>query len=555
MDWIFREHLLSLILFTPTIGALVMVLVPRSAAQAHRLLGNFFGMLGFLVSLPLIGRFRSHPPDYKDFQLLERAEWIPAIGANYILGVDGISFLLILMTTALGAIAILCSWSAIQDRVKEYYILLLLLQSGMLGAFMALDFFLFYVFWEVMLVPMYFLIGVWGSDRRLYAAIKFFLYTLAGSVLMLLAILAIYFNHAWMYHAGAAACPVPEQHVAYTFDYRILAAVTPHFPADMQIWLFWGLFFAFAIKVPMFPFHTWLPDAHTEAPTAGSVILAGVLLKMGTYGFLRFSVPMLPDAVVDPTVVNWMITLSLIAIIYGALVCMMQKDMKKLIAYSSVSHLGFCTLGIFVLTPMGIAGSVLQQVNHGISTGALFLIVGVLYERRHTRMISDFGGLASPMPNFAAIYLIISLSSLGMPLLNGFIGEFAILRGVFEVEMMWAVWGVIGIVLGAAYLLWLYQRVMFGAVTNPHNEGLPDLNLREYACLIPLVVMAFWIGIYPAPFFRYLEKPVEALVRQVKPAYFPRERVAVPARPAAEARAVSPEVAGPSPGSPATEAK
>jgi NADH-quinone oxidoreductase subunit M len=265
---------------------------------------------------------------------------------------------------------------------------------------------------------------------------------------------------------------------------------------------------------------------------------------------------MLPDAVVDPTVVNWMITLSLIAIIYGALVCMMQKDMKKLIAYSSVSHLGYCTLGIFALTPMGIAGSVLQQVNHGISTGALFLIVGVLYERRHTRLISDFGGLATPMPNFAAIYLIISLSSLGMPLLNGFIGEFAILRGVFEVDKMWAVWGVIGIVLGAAYLLWLFQRVMFGAVTNPHNEKLPDLNLREYACLVPLVVMAFWIGIYPAPFFRYLEKPVEALVKQVNPAYFPRERVAAPKPASAVPNSAQPApTAAHAAGSPATEAK
>jgi NADH-quinone oxidoreductase subunit M len=345
---------------------------------------------------------------------------------------------------------------------------------------------------------------------------------------MLLSILAIYFQHANVFHAVNAVVPCPAEsafagHLAHTFDLEILLLVAPRFMLDLQQLLFWGLFFAFAIKVPMFPFHTWLPDAHTEAPTAGSVILAGVLLKMGTYGFVRFSIPMLPDASRE---FAWiMIVLSIVAIIYGALVCMMQKDMKKLIAYSSVSHLGFCTLGLFAFTPMAVAGSVLQQINHGISTGALFLIVGVLYERRHTRMISEFGGVATPMPNFAAIYLIISLSSLGMPLLNGFIGEFAILRGVFEVNKTWAAWGVFGIVLGAAYLLWLYQRVMFGPVTNPANSSLPDLNLREFACLVPLVLAAFWIGIYPKPFFDYLNPPSEKVVRIVNPSYFTLERV------------------------------
>jgi NADH-quinone oxidoreductase subunit M len=387
-----------------------------------------------------------------------------------------------------------------------------LLQTGMLGVFMALDFFLFYVFWEVMLVPMYFLIGVWGSDRRLYAAIKFFLYTLAGSVLMLLGILALYFK------AGAM-----------TFDVPTLLASASKFDTSTQVILFWLFFFAFAIKVPMFPFHTWLPDAHTEAPTAGSVILAGVLLKMGTYGFIRFSLPLLPpDPAARHKIVTIMMVVSIIAILYGALVCMMQKDMKKLIAYSSVSHLGFCTLGIFALTPHGLSGSVLQQINHGISTGALFLIVGVLYERRHTRLISEFGGLSTPMPNFAAIYMIISLSSLGLPLLNGFIGEFTILRGVYEISITYTAWAVIGIVLGAAYLLWLYQRVMFGPVTNPTNEHLPDLNAREYATLVPLVILAFWIGIYPKPFFRVLEQPVQLIVQQVNPGYFAAEHVAAP---------------------------
>ena len=510
---LFEHHLLSVILFTPVVGSILLLFVPREWDNAHRVIGNVFGMLGLAVSLPLIWRFDAHAPG---FQFQESYAWIPSLGARYHVGIDGISFLLVMLTTVLGAISILSSWAAIQDRKKEYYILFLLLQSGMLGVFMSLDFFLFYVFWEVMLVPMYFLIGVWGSQRRLYAAIKFFLYTLAGSVLMLLGILAIYFSAAKM---GAG----------YTFDIPTLLAAVQHFPDGLKVWLFWGFFFAFAIKVPMFPFHTWLPDAHTEAPTAGSVILAGVLLKMGTYGFIRFSLPLLPaDSVMRTKIIHILIWASIIGIVYGALVCMMQKDMKRLIAYSSVSHLGFCTLGIFALTPHGLSGSVLQQINHGISTGALFLIVGVLYERRHTRMISDFGGLATPMPNFAAIYLIISLSSLGMPLLNGFIGEFTILQGTFEVNKAWAAWGTLGVILGAAYLLWLYQRVMFGHVTHEVNKALPDLNWREYACLVPLVALAFWIGVYPKPFFSYINPPVERIVRQVNPGYYPAEQVKMP---------------------------
>src|SRR5215469_16454100 len=425
---LFSSHLLSVILFTPTIGAIVLLFVPRSSQTLHRVVGNAFGVLGFLVSLPLVFRF---PTGFETYTFVESADWIPSIGARYTLGLDGISFLLVMLTTFLGMIAIASSWAAIQNRTKEYYILLLLLQTGMLGVFMSLDFFLFYMFWEVMLVPMYFLIGVWGSDRRLYAAIKFFLYTLAGSVIMLLAILALYFNYT----------KTLAPHMPGTFDIPTLLATAQSFPDSLKVWLFWGFFFAFAIKVPMFPFHTWLPDAHTEAPTAGSVILAGVLLKMGTYGFLRFSLPLLPsEPALRWKIVHVLIFLSLVGIVYGAIVCLMQKDMKRLIAYSSVSHLGFCTLGIFALTPQGLSGSVLQQINHGISTGALFLIVGVLYERRHTRLISEFGGLATPMPSYAAIYLIISLSSLGMPLLNGFIGEFTILQGAFVVSKAWAAW-------------------------------------------------------------------------------------------------------------------
>ena len=503
-----ETHILSWILFTPLIGAIVLLFIPREKDNLHRAIGNVFGMLGLVVSLPLTWRFQIGTPGY---QFRETYDWIPSIGAHYSLGIDGISFLLVMLTTILGAISILSSWSAIQTRKKEYYILFLLLQTGMLGVFMALDFFLFYLFWEVMLVPMYFLIGVWGSDRRLYAAIKFFLYTLAGSVLMLLAILALYYRAHEVAGTGAP----------YTFDIPTLLGAVPQFSTTLQRILFWGFFFAFAIKVPMFPFHTWLPDAHTEAPTAGSVILAGVLLKMGTYGFIRFSLPLLPtDAAARQQIVNILMVVSIIGIIYGALVCMMQKDMKKLIAYSSVSHLGFCTLGIFALNPHGLSGSVIQQINHGISTGALFLIIGVLYERRHTRLISEFGGLSTPMPNFAAIYMIATLSSLGLPLLNGFIGEFTILSGVFQVNLAWTAWAVVGIVLGAAYLLWLYQRVMFGPVTNPVNEHLADLNMREYATLVPLVLLAFWIGIYPKPLFRVLDVPVRQIVEQVNPGYY-----------------------------------
>jgi len=507
----YDSHILSVILFTPLAGAILLLFVPRESENAHRVLGNLFALLGLLTSLPLLWRFDAGNGGY---QFRETLDWIPSIGAHYSLGIDGISFLLVVLTTLLGSISILSSWSAIKLRKKEYYILFLLLQVGMLGVFMTLDFFLFYLFWEVMLVPMYFLIGVWGSDRRLYAAIKFFLYTLAGSVLMLLGILALYYRA----HEVTGA--------PYTFDIPTLLAVVPQFSTQVQQYLFWGFFFAFAIKVPMFPFHTWLPDAHTEAPTAGSVILAGVLLKMGTYGFIRFSLPLLPaDAAARHTITNILIVLSLIGIIYGALVCMMQKDMKKLIAYSSVSHLGFCTLGIFVLTPHGIAGSLIQQINHGISTGALFLIVGVLYERRHTRLISEYGGLSTPMPSFAAIYMIATLSSLGLPLLNGFIGEFTILSGVYQVSLRYAAWAVLGIVLGAAYLLWLYQRVMFGPITNAANEHLPDLNAREYATLMPLVFLAFYIGIYPKPLFTVLDAPVRQIVEQVNPGYYSAERV------------------------------
>jgi NADH-quinone oxidoreductase subunit M len=508
-----QSHILSIILFTPLVGAIVLLFVPKENEDAVRWIANLFALAGLLVSLPLVPWFwekRFEP----GFKFIEGAanNWIPSIGSGYVLGIDGISFLLIMLTTLLGWISILSSWTAIENRVKEYYIWFLILQTGMLGVFMALDFFLFFVFWEAMLVPMYLLIGIWGGPRKLYAAIKFFLYTLAGSVLMLLGILFLYFHH----HG--------ETNV-YTFSIRELYKTAPHIYFDpnygpgIAILLFFAFFFAFAIKVPMFPFHTWLPDAHVEAPTAGSVILAGVLLKMGTYGFIRFSLPFFPDVLTHTKVRSWMIVLSIIAIIYGALVSLMQKDMKKLVAYSSVSHLGFCTLGIFALTPLGLSGSVLQQINHGISTGALFLIVGILYERRHTREIAEYGGISNVMPVYATITMIMFLSSMGLPLLNGFVGEFTILQGTFMENWKWGAWAVPGVVLAAAYLLWLYQRVFFGQVTNPKNEKLHDLTPREVLTFVPLIIMAFWIGLYPKPFFQILEQPVNRLVQTVRPDY------------------------------------
>src|ERR1700686_2537682 len=508
-----QSHILSLILFTPLVGAILLMFVPKENKDAIRWIANLFALGGFLVSLPLVPWFWAQSFE-AGFKFIEGApnNWIPSIGAGYVVGIDGISFLLIMLTTLLGWISILSSWTAIENRVKEYYVWFLILQTGMLGVFMALDFFLFFVFWEAMLVPMYLLIGIWGGPRKLYAAIKFFLYTLAGSVLMLLGILFLYFHH---YSVTKV----------YTFSLTALYETAPKIYSDpaygptIATLLFFAFFFAFAIKVPMFPFHTWLPDAHVEAPTAGSVILAGVLLKMGTYVFIRFSLPFFPDVLTHTKVRGWMITLSIIAILYGALVSLMQKDMKKLVAYSSVSHLGFCTLGIFALNSMGLSGSVLQQINHGISTGALFLIVGILYEGGHTREIAEYGGISKVMPVYATITMIMFLSSMGLPLLNGFVGEFTILQGAFTANWGWAAWAAPGVVLAAAYLLWLYQRVFFGTVTNPKNEKLRDLTPREVLTFAPLLVMAFWIGLYPKPFFQILQQPVNQLVLTIRPDY------------------------------------
>src|SRR6202158_5684239 len=495
------SHYLSIILFTPLAGALVLLFVNKQHEDAIRWIANIVALVGFAISIPLWFWFSPQSPDY---QFMARAPWIPWVGAEYFLGGDGFSTLLILLTTMMGFIAVLSSWAAITERVKEYYIFMLVLQTGMLGAFMSLDFLLFFLFWEVMLVPMYFLIGIWGSTNRLYSAIKFFLYTLVGSVVMLLGILALYFSYK-----NATGSPTG------TFD--ITAFQRFNFPVGLQWWVFLAFFLGFAIKVPMFPFHTWLPDAHTDAPTAGSVILAAVLLKMGTYGFIRFSLPILPDA--SRQFVPMVVLLSIIGIVYGALVALAQKDWKRLVAYSSVSHMAMVMLGMFALNPVGITGSIIQQLNHGISTGALFLLVGVVYERRHTREISEYGGLSKVMPVYATIFLIMTMSSIGLPGLNGFIGELLILLGVFVASKVWAAFAASGVVLGAAYMLYLYQRTMFGRVENPKNEKLLDLSGREFATFAPLIVLAVWIGLYPKPFLDRLDTSVHRVIARVSPQY------------------------------------
>ncbi len=509
--------ILTLVTFLPTVGAILIALfLKKENTKAIKYSAFFVALVDFIISIPLWIYY--NPTTWK-MQFQESVAWIPSLGIKYAVGIDGISLLLILLTTLLGVIAIWSSFSAIHHREKEYYVLLLLLQTGMLGVFIAEDFFLFYVFWEVMLVPMYFLIGVWGGPRKMYAAIKFFLYTLAGSVLMLVAILALYFyNH--------------KVNGVWTFDiqsyHQLASYIASHTSKTWQYLLTLAFFLGFAIKVPMFPFHTWLPDAHVEAPTAGSVILAGVLLKMGTYGFLRFLLPIFPEA--TKALLPYFVFLAIVGIIYGALVALIQKDMKKLVAYSSVSHLGMCMLGLFALNPNGINGSIIQMINHGISTGALFLIVGIVYERKHTRLIKEYGGLSKIMPVYAVVFMIMTLSSIGLPGLNGFVGEFTILAGAFQAKPVWAIIATSGIVLGAAYMLWLYQRVMFNEVSEEnlelHKKGvLKDLTPREIAYFMPLIILAFWIGLYPKPFFKTLEAPVNHLVEQVEPGFFNREQV------------------------------
>ncbi|MEW5765881.1 MAG: complex I subunit 4 family protein [Acidobacteriota bacterium] len=536
-------YILSILTYIPLAAALVILFIPKENTKLIKYFTTGVFLLDFLLSLPLwFGWDAAQAVADAKHSLWVFEEgphpWITSLGAGYHFGVDGMSMLLVLLTTLLGVIAAWSSWTYIQNREKEYYIWLLILQTGMLGVFCSLDFFLFYVFWEVMLVPMYFLIGIWGGANKLYAAIKFFLYTLAGSVLMLIGILVLYFR-----------TPVDAAGV-HSFDLDVILEQVALNPA-LQWWVFAAFFVGFAIKVPMFPFHTWLPDAHVEAPTAGSVILAGVLLKMGTYGFYRFALPILPDATL--AWLPFLLILSIIGVIYGAMVSLVQKDMKKLVAYSSVSHLGFCMAGLFALTEAGIKGSIMQMLNHGISTGGLFLLVGIIYERMHTREIKLYGGLAKLMPVYAVFFMIITLSSIGLPGLNGFIGEITILMGayhmpeflIFSKSLVFFL--VAGMLLGAAYMLWLYQRVFFGEVTNPHLEEHvkgKDMNGREWGYMIPLVLLALWIGLYPKPVFDKMDRSVQYLMQRMKPAV---ERVAA-AKGVAVPQVTAPAAASESPG-------
>jgi NADH-quinone oxidoreductase subunit M len=489
--------ILSAVTFLPVLGAAVVFLLPRRAEGLVKVTALATSLVTFAVSVPLFTRFDASLSAY---QFVEQRTWMPTLGVSYHLGVDGISLLLVLLTTFLMPLVLLSSWHSIERRWKEFAITMLLLETGMLGVFVALDLFLFYIFWEAMLVPMYLIIGIWGGPNRVYAAVKFILYTLTGSLLMLVAILALYFIN------GAATG-------AYTFDLPVLARyVLPAGRAQNLMFLAFAL--AFAIKVPMWPFHTWLPDAHTEAPTPGSVILAGVLLKMGTYGFLRFCLPLFPQATM--TFAPWMFALAVIGIIYGAWVSTVQADMKKLVAYSSVSHLGFVVLGLFTLNPQGMVGAIIQMVNHGLSTGALFLIVGMLYERRHTRLIAEYGGLWKIVPALSVVFLIVTFSSMGLPGLNGFVGEFLILVGAFQVHRPAAVLATTGIIFAAVYLLWMYQRVIFGDITHEENRALPDLSLREWVILVPVLACIIWIGVYPVALTGKTEASVQALIIQVQ---------------------------------------
>ena len=488
----FLTNLLNLVTFFPLVGVLFLVFIPKEDKKALRWVAFLTSLITFGLSLVVLAKFEPG----KGLQMVYDVPWlqIKPLNIHYFVGVDGLNILLLVLTTLLTAIALLSTWSAIEDQVKEFMILFLLLEVGMVGVFIAMDLFLFYVFWEFALIPMYFIIGIWGGPRRVYAAIKFVLYTMAGSLLMLLAIMWVGIQQ------GTFVLP------------ELMAA--GKIPANIELWLFLAFALAFAIKVPMWPLHSWLPDAHVEAPTAGSVILAGVLLKMGTYGFLRFNLSLFPDT--SARLAPYMALLAVIAILYGAAVAYAQKDVKKLVAYSSVSHMGFVMLGLFALTPTAVQGAILQMINHGLSTGALFLIVGVIYERRHTRDMDEYGGLWKVMPVYAVLSLIAVLSSMGLPGLNGFVGEFNILVGSFGSKTIGSPWyagiAVLGVVVTAVYMMYMYQKIFLGPVTKEENKGLKDLNVREIFYLAPLVVLFFWIGLYPKPFFALMGPAVEKLL-------------------------------------------
>ena len=490
--------ILTLLIALPIAGALFLLFVRDDEAheRAIRTIALVVSVLVFAATLLLWAYFN---PASADFQFVERHAWIPAFGISYSVGVDGISLFLLVLTGFLTPLALLSSWEAVHKRTRAFCMCILLLESAMMGVFVSVDLFLFYVFWDAMLIPMYLLIGIWGYDRRVYAAVKFMLYTMTGSVLMLLAIL------------GMAAL---NQSITGQYSFDLATLYSLQVPPNLQFWFFLAFALAFAIKVPLFPFHTWLPDAHVEAPTAGSVILAGVLLKMGTYGLLRFAFPLFPLAA--SFFAPYLATFAVIGIIYGALVAMVQPDMKKLVAYSSVSHLGFVVLGIAAMNTQSIQGAVYQMLNHGVSTGGLFLIVGMLSDRRHTRLISEFGGLKKVMPRLVAVFLIITLSSIGLPGLNGFVGEFLILLGTFTWNPRLAAFAATGMILSAVYMLWMFQRVNYGPITNEKNATLKDLAPREWAALLPIVALALLMGILPNLFLRPMEPSVERLLNQVR---------------------------------------
>jgi len=484
---------LSAMIFLPALGAMLGFLI--ASDELVKRMALVTSLLTFLASLI---PFFAFDPSLAAAQFVESYAWVPLLGIRYEIGIDGISLLLIVLTTFLVPLSILASWESITTRRREFMISMLFLETGMIGVFAAVDLFLFYVFWEATLIPMYFLIGVWGGPQRIYAAIKFILYTMAGSLLMLVAILALYF----LYRQATGEA---------TFNLFQLARL--ELSSSAQWWLFWAFFLAFAIKVPLFPFHTWLPDAHVEAPTAGSVILAGVLLKMGAYGFLRFCLPLFPHASLRAAEV--IALLAVIGIIYGAAMALVQADIKRLVAYSSVSHLGFVVLGIFAFNQTALDGAVLQMVNHGLSTGALFLLVGMLYDRRHSRMIADFGGLTQVMPRFAAIFMLVTLASIGLPGLNGFVGEFLVLLGAFQAMPVFASVAALGIILAAVYMLWMYQRTMFGELTHAANKSLADVTARELAVLVPVILVIVWIGVYPRPFLARIDAATKGIVERV----------------------------------------
>ena len=496
-----NSHLISYLLLIPLVGGVLLLFFGNKKENLIRYFGLFVSIVTFLISLVIYFSFDLNNPS---FQFIHRFEWIENLHISYIVGVDGLSLLLVLLTTFLTPLTLISSWSSIQKKVKEFTFFMLMLEVGMLGVFVSLDLFLFYIFWEAMLIPMYFIIGIWGGDNRIYASVKFFLYTFFGSLLMLVAII-------WL--AVYASGPLGH----FSTNLIELYKIGPEVPQNIQNWMFLAFTFSFAIKVPIFPLHTWLPDAHVQAPTAGSVILAGVLLKMGTYGLLRFCLPLFPQASIH--FAPFISLLAIIGIIYGALVAMVQKDMKKLVAYSSVAHLGFVVLGIFALTQESVQGAVIQMVNHGLSTGALFLLVGIIYERTHTREISEYGGIAKIVPIFATFLMIASLSSIGLPGLNGFVGEFLILLGSFKSAVLDSWWYTIfaasGVIFAAIYLLWMYQRVVFGEVRNPKLNDLSDMNTREMLVLIPIFIFIVWIGIYPSTFLNVSKASSKNIIEHV----------------------------------------